>query len=724
MNTPDGDIQHTAQPDTLIALMHRLAQLTGQALSGSVAAQTASVEAVCGQLLRHLVGSCAASYGLVLLSQPNEQSERSQRAGKASQYAPHFEHEVTAVDAPAGRVGAGDTATGICATRTPAAREAPGVLPAHPRVLAQYNLTAQARRTLLTLLMHTTADVDLTTAIHRPTPPLPSSSAIIGTSHTAWTTDQWHHVSIPLLAGMTNSPKCILALGWSGENVKAEAMVPTIQQASALLADVQDLVAAVIAAALQRERLQTLEARVAHEHQLLREREAACAEARAEWEDIFDAISDPIGVLTTEYRIVRANAAYRALCDLTGESPLPQGHPCFTSSAGAAEPCAGCPLPDTMRTRRPHVVQHEAVVTRASDGVSEQRIYQRWTYPILSTAGTVERVVEMVKDVTEQEQLRRAESEQRIQHEADQLKAALLGTVSHELRSPLTTIKGYAETLLRHERRLPRAERHEFLQTISAASDRMEVLINRMLELSQLEAGTLSIQSSPVNALQLVHEAVQAVEQRIHEQQAGIPRVRFVLPDGQEPVQTGQLRVDNRMLAPLLVTGDPRLLRAVLDHLLDNAVKYTPSDRGLIEVGLYATETGLGDSQHQRQHQHQHQPMVEIVVRDNGIGIAPEQLNHIFDQFHRVDTRLTREVNGLGIGLALCKRIAELHGGMIWAESNPGAGSSFHLLLPQFWPNSELAAEMVNEMMNTQVERESADATEVTDATAAPVEEE
>ena len=74
--------------------------------------------------------------------------------------------------------------------------------------------------------------------------------------------------------------------------------------------------------------------------------------------------------------------------------------------------------------------------------------------------------------------------------------------------------------------------------------------------------------------------------------------------------------------------------------------------------------------------------MVEICVRDHGIGIPPAHLERIFDRFHRVDTRLTREVNGLGLGLAICKRIVELHGGVIWAESEVGKGSAFHVWLP------------------------------------------
>ena len=109
--------------------------------------------------------------------------------------------------------------------------------------------------------------------------------------------------------------------------------------------------------------------------------------------------------------------------------------------------------------------------------------------------------------------------------EMELLKAELLGTVSHELRSPLASIKGYAATLLRHERRISREERHQFLLAINEASDRLEVLIGRLLEISQLETGASTINRSPVDLARLANEAIVALEERVSEQLPG----RFVL---------------------------------------------------------------------------------------------------------------------------------------------------------------------------------------------------
>ena len=248
--------------------------------------------------------------------------------------------------------------------------------------------------------------------------------------------------------------------------------------------------------------------------------------------------------------------------------------------------------------------------------------------------------------------------------EIELFQAELLATVSHELRSPLASIKGYAATMLRHESRISREERHEFLVAIAAASDRLERVIDRLLEISQLETGTMSIERSPVDVVRLAHEAILAAEQQTSTQ---LPR-HF----------TFHLRPKDAAGVPTqrepLIMADPRRLREVLDHLLENAIHYSP-EGGVIDVVVYPVQALLPQGSALTR-------MVEICVCDYGLGIPPEHLERIFDRFHRVDTRLTREVNGLGLGLTICKHIVKLHDGMIWAESCPSGGSAFHVRLP------------------------------------------
>jgi signal transduction histidine kinase len=266
--------------------------------------------------------------------------------------------------------------------------------------------------------------------------------------------------------------------------------------------------------------------------------------------------------------------------------------------------------------------------------------------------------------------------------EMELLKAELLGTVSHELRSPLASIKGYAATLLRHERRLSREERHQFLLAINEASDRLELIIERLLEMSQLEAGGVTIQRSVVDPAHLAAEAIAAIEERLSERLPGRLTFTLSLEHADGTPATG---------VPLIL-ADQRRLRDVLDNLLENAIKYSPGG-GVIKVILrpvthiQTTQGGLPSLGQNDTRSQLSTPiprrMLEILVCDNGMGIPVEHLARIFDRFHRVDTRLTREVNGLGLGLAICKRIVELHNGLIWAENRSnGKGSVFHVRLP------------------------------------------
>lgn len=264
------------------------------------------------------------------------------------------------------------------------------------------------------------------------------------------------------------------------------------------------------------------------------------------------------------------------------------------------------------------------------------------------------------------------------------LKADVLGTVSHELRGPLAAIKGYAMTLLRQEHHLAREERRQFLQAINEASDRLEVIIERLLEVSQLETGQVTLHLSPVDMMYLASEAIAALEERVTDRFPG----RF----------TFHVRMENANRKPAqsvpLVLADPRRLREVLDNLLDNAIQYSP-EGGSVSVVMRpvfqvrsAKEGVSGTNEDGRQPAsiattYAAQNMLEICVDDEGRGIPADQLESIFNRFHRVDTRLIREANGLGLGLAICKYIVELHHGVIWAENKPGGkGSVFHLRLP------------------------------------------
>nr|HET6904774.1 ATP-binding protein [Ktedonobacteraceae bacterium] len=305
--------------------------------------------------------------------------------------------------------------------------------------------------------------------------------------------------------------------------------------------------------------------------------------------------------------------------------------------------------------------------------------------------------------LAERVQILENSSSRRAIYEMELLKAELLATISHELRSPLASIKGYAATLLRHEQRISFEERHEFLLAINESSDRLAVLIDRLLEMSQLETGTIALERTEINLPHLVRESMMALDQRLGDQHFAQPDGEYstARADHRSPEQvTFTLRLEDADGLPSnvepIIEADRQRLREVLDNLLENASIYSP-DGGMVEVvlrpivvsdsvgkpqALTGDERTNGRAAVPFMTTERKRQMIEIRIHDQGIGIPKEQLERVFERFHRLDTRLTREVNGLGLGLAICKRIVELHDGVIWAESEPGQGSTFYVWLP------------------------------------------
>jgi signal transduction histidine kinase len=266
--------------------------------------------------------------------------------------------------------------------------------------------------------------------------------------------------------------------------------------------------------------------------------------------------------------------------------------------------------------------------------------------------------------------------------------AELLATVGHEFRGPLTTIQGYATTLLHHAQQLSPEERLDFLRAINEASIHLGKLVDRFLELAQFESNVHPFTPASLDLEALAQEAITAAKKtRPHPLMIRLPRTK--IPPSGEPAQE-KIQSDE-----LTVFGDRRLLRTMLDVLLENAIAYS-SPEGLIEVSIKPVDPAHSvaalNAELASDNQlalilpatfQEEEPLLEIQVQDHGIGIPPEHLSHIFHRFYRVDTRLTRDVNGLGLGLTLCKSIVVQHRGMLWVESTVGEGSTFHILLPR-----------------------------------------
>lgn len=229
--------------------------------------------------------------------------------------------------------------------------------------------------------------------------------------------------------------------------------------------------------------------------------------------------------------------------------------------------------------------------------------------------------------------------------ELDRLKDDFVSTVSHELRTPLTSIRSFSEILHDHPD-LDDGQRRQFLAIVIKESERLTRLINELLDLAKIEAGGLDWQMARVDAAELVREAAQSIGQLFRDK--GVV-LELDLPDN-----------------PLPVEGDRDRLMQVLMNLLSNAVKFSPAGRG--RVLLAADRVGT---------------QVEIVVSDNGPGIAARDQHVIFERFRQVGDTLTGKPQGTGLGLAISRMIVEHHRGRIRVVSGtPGEGATFRVTLP------------------------------------------
>jgi signal transduction histidine kinase len=261
--------------------------------------------------------------------------------------------------------------------------------------------------------------------------------------------------------------------------------------------------------------------------------------------------------------------------------------------------------------------------------------------------------------------------------DGEHLIVELLNTIGHEFRTPLAVIKGYSSMLLRHEEQLSPEERRELHSAIQEAGTQLGSLLDQVLELAQLEVGAVQLDQGTVDIPSLTHEAITKAQQRVPEQLRDCLTFHLHLRD-----ESGNEGQD----VPL-VRGDPRSVHKLLTHLLENAIRFSP-EGGRIDVivqpvsqaRLLSASVHLADLP----------SFLEICVCDYGIGIPDEHLERIFERFYRVDTSLTREVNSLGLGLALCRHLVALHHGRIWAESCSAGGSAFHTWLPMAEPTSML----------------------------------
>jgi hypothetical protein len=412
--------------------------------------------------------------------------------------------------------------------------------------------------------------------------------------------------------------------------------------------------------------------RLAAQYRSLEQRHLRSEYALREYERLlystFMAIGDTLMVVDGERTVVMSNIAGAEYSKGTEHS---EGSRCYELLMGRDEPCADCPLAQVFRSG-------EQAIHELEEGGRYKRVY---THPIFNDAGEVELVVEHVQDITEQRRTeqrlrvltdsleervrertreletsvfqleneieRRKRAEERRKLIFQELKTAnrelesFSYTVSHDLRAPLRSIKGYSRVVLEECASALGAEGREYLRRILSGSERMESLIDAILTLSRIDRRTLSCERVDLSAL--FHRSAEARRQEW---------------PGRE--------VQSYIEPGLIVYGDAKLLAAVADNLMENAWKYTAKkEYAQIRFGLIRRDGKK-----------------IYYLADNGAGFDMDASQNMFLPFRRLHSE--SEFPGLGVGLATVRRIITRHGGEVWAVGREGRGATFYFtIFPQ-----------------------------------------
>jgi signal transduction histidine kinase len=246
-----------------------------------------------------------------------------------------------------------------------------------------------------------------------------------------------------------------------------------------------------------------------------------------------------------------------------------------------------------------------------------------------------------VKDRTKE--LARANEELRKMNE---MKSEFVASVAHELRTPLTSIKGYASILAAGKMGTMNPEQKERLERIDRHSSELAKLINDLLDISRIESGKIGMDIKEITLDTLFKNVIEMISPQVLEKDI---EIKLTIPKN-----------------IITIYADLDHISRVFLNLLSNAIKFTPV-KGKIAINL----------------QEENQDYIKVDVSDTGIGISPEELPKIFNEFFRVDNPINREKKGTGLGLSLCKKIIEAHKGKIWVNSTVGKGTTFSITLPR-----------------------------------------
>lgn len=342
---------------------------------------------------------------------------------------------------------------------------------------------------------------------------------------------------------------------------------------------------------------------------------------------------------------------------------------------------------EVVETGKPLFVEDYQNHPKAVPGFRTPAIGQLGIFPIPSTTGAIigvltleSRNLQKLQDAPQQDMLfaacrtlgvaiERAQAQEHLRQinqdleRASQLKSEFLAAMSHELRTPLNSILGFSDLLQRQTGGPLTGRQINHVKAIEKSGQHLLQLINDILDLSKIEAGKVELDLQPVSIQDLCMQCLKMIQ-----------------PRAETKNLTLSVEVDYRLSRVML---DERRVRQMLINLLSNAVKFTP-EKGTVKLSgrlAYGTQLAL-DVRPDRSPVNPSTPYLCLEASDSGIGVPPEQWHLLFRPFQQVDSSLTRRHEGTGLGLALTKRLAELHGGTVSFQSVVGEGSIFRVWLP------------------------------------------
>ncbi len=355
-------------------------------------------------------------------------------------------------------------------------------------------------------------------------------------------------------------------------------------------------------------------------------------------EELVEIIPNPIYFKDALGRYIGCNRACEELIGVRREDFLGRTAGDVLGAAGAEEEAQ-----DQRLLASAGVQTFETRLTLPS-GETRELIHSRTLFT--NAQGQVGGILGVVTDITQHKQVEAALREAKAAAEAaSRAKSEFLANMSHEIRTPMNGIMGLVDLTL--ETPLNETQRR-YLSLVKSSSTSLLNILNDILDLSRIEAGRLTVEHLGFDLRTLLDEVLAPLLPRATDK--GLTLQCTVAPE-----------------VPSQLVSDPLRLRQILVNLVGNAIKFTR--RGRVEVAAWPE--GRGGS-----------AMLHLCVADTGVGIAPDKLDRIFDSFTQADNSTTREFGGTGLGLTISRRLAQALGGQLWAESELGVGSRFHLTLP------------------------------------------